>query len=31
MVWDVGANTGVFSEIAIKLEKTISFDIDPGY
>lgn len=31
MVWDVGANTGVFSEIATKIGiNTISFDIDPG-
>lgn len=31
MVWDVGANTGVFSEISTKIGAiTISFDIDPG-
>ncbi|MGD8633551.1 MAG: hypothetical protein PVF85_08295 [Anaerolineales bacterium] len=30
-VWDLGANTGYYSELATKLEiPTISFDIDPG-
>lgn len=31
MVWDIGANTGMFSKIAAKLgATTISFDIDQG-
>ncbi len=31
MVWDLGANTGVFSRIAsVKGAETISFDIDPA-
>ncbi|HVZ67332.1 MAG TPA: SAM-dependent methyltransferase [Patescibacteria group bacterium] len=31
MVWDIGANTGVFSKIAAELgAKTIAFDIDHG-
>lgn len=30
-VWDLGANTGIYSELATKLQiPTISFDIDPG-
>jgi ribosomal protein L11 methylase PrmA len=30
-VWDLGANTGIFSQMATKREiPTISFDIDPG-
>lgn len=30
-VWDLGANTGIYSELATRLEiPTISFDIDPG-
>jgi ribosomal protein L11 methylase PrmA len=31
MVWDIGANTGVFSRLATALNiRTISFDIDPS-